>query len=472
VTCRGRWKARFPALISSLACPLLLASMLPGYCFSQMSAYSGSEHLTESVHSNESQQRLLSDLSRARQLLETHPSAQANLELGQLLSALGEEQSASRFIDRALALNPQLAGAWFEKGLILSDQGDWTKAAADFGRAIALSPDCAAAHLARGEMLLRTGQFDDAASEMRTALRRDAKNSGAHQGLGLIDLQQGNPQLAVEEFKKVLSLRPGSVDAQKGLARAFAYQHKWSEAAGILREVVAANADSSEAASALGNALSNMGDQAGAEAQFARARELSNNELNLLRAQGDRNWGVALRNEAKLSEAAAAFRRAMTDDTGYCEPHNDLGEVLWMEKDWSKALSEFQAAVACRPNSASALNNLGAALLYYKHDLENAMKELRAAIATKPGFAMAHLNLGRALAAKRDFASAESELRSAIAINPDLASAHVNLGLVLAETNGGMSREAKAEMQKGLKLDPQLRQIIPQQYFAQLQETD
>ncbi len=461
-------QARPKTRISCVALPLLLASTLSGHCFSQMSAYSGSEHLTESVRSTESQQKLLTDLLAARQLLETHPSARANLQVGKILSALGDEQSASRFFDRALELDPQLSEAWFQKGLIVSDQGDWTKAADDFRRAATIFPDYATARLALGEMLLRVGQFDDAANEMRTALRLDAKMWGAHQGLGLIYLQQGKPELAMEEFKKVLSLRPESVDAKKGLARAFSYQHKWSEAAGILEEVVASDPASSEAASALGDALANTGARTAAEAQFARARELSNNELNRLRAQGDRNWGVALRNQSKLSEAAAAFRRALADDASYCEPHNDLGEVLWLQKDSPGAFSEFQAAVACSPDSASALNNFGASLLYYKHDVEEAIEQLRAAIAAKPGFAMAHLNLGKAFAAKRDFPSAECELRSAIAIDPESASAHVNLGLVLAEKSAGSSPDAEAEMQKGLNLDPQLRVMIPQQYLAHL----
>jgi tetratricopeptide (TPR) repeat protein len=468
VNSRFTLQGRLRTCIGCVALPLLLASTLSGYCFSQMSAYSGSEHLTESVRSTESQQKLLADLSATRQLLETHPSVQANFKVGKILSALGDEQSASRFFDRTLELDPQLAEAWFQKGLIVSDQGDWTKAADDFRRATTIFPDYATARLALGEMLLRVGQFDDAASEMRTTLRLDAKMWGAHQGLGLIYLQQGKPELAMEEFKKVLSLRPESVDAKKGLARAFSYQHKWSEAAGILNEVVAVDPASSEVATALGNALANMGDKAGAEAQFARARELSNNELNRLRAQGDRNWGVALRNQSKLSEAVDAFRRALADDASYCEPHNDLGEVLWLQKDWPGAFSEFQAAVVCSPDSASALNNFGASLLYYKHDVDKAIEQLRAATTAKAGFGMPHLNLGKALAAKQDFASAESELRSAIAIDPESASAHVNLGLVLAEKSAPSSPEAEAEMQKGLKLDPQLRQIIPQQYLAHL----
>jgi tetratricopeptide (TPR) repeat protein len=190
-----------------------------------------------------------------------------------------------------------------------------------------------------------------------------------------------------------------------------------------------------------------------------------------LRAQGDCNWGVALRNEGRLQEAVAAFRRALDDDPAYCDAHDDLGEVLWMQKDSIGALSEFQAAVACSPDSASARNNLGASLLYYRHDIAGAIEQFRAAVSAKPGFTLAHLNLGKALAAKQEFAEAESQLRAAVAIDPELAAAHVNLGLVLAAKSDGKSEEAEVEMQKGLTLDPRLRDIIPQKYLAHLNQS-
>src|ERR1700752_493036 len=105
-----------------------------------------------------------------------------------------------------------------------------------------------------------------------------------------------------------------------------------------MRKMVAVNPDASEEASALGTALANLGDKAGAAEQFARARELSNRELTLLRAKGDSNWGISLRNEGKLQEAAAAFQRAIEDDPTFCDAHDDLGEVLWMQKDLAGAL--------------------------------------------------------------------------------------------------------------------------------------
>jgi tetratricopeptide (TPR) repeat protein len=314
-------------------------------------------------------------------------------------------------------------------------------------------------------MLLRVGEFDGATTELKTALRLDPRSLGGHEGLGLIYLQQGKLDDGAEEFRRTLAIKPGYPVAEKDLARTLARQHQWAEAVRLLRQILVVNPNSIEESSSLATALANLGDKAGAAAQFARARQLSNQELLLLRAQGDRNWGVSLRKEGRLQDAAAAFRRAIQDDASYGEAHDDLGEVLWMQNDLSGALSEFEIAVRCNPGSGLARNNLGSALLYYQHDIDRAIEELRSALTSRPGFALAHLNLGKALAAKQDFAAAEMELRSAIAITPDFAAAHLNLGLVIAARKGSLSTEAQVEMEKGLRLDPRLREMIPQQYL-------
>jgi tetratricopeptide (TPR) repeat protein len=446
---------------------LICILLSPPSC-AQVSGFSADQHLTSSGAASKTQQQLLADVASARQMLDSHPSAEANLSLGRALKALGDTDEASKFFDQALALDPKFAEAWFEKGQIVADHGDWAKAVDCFRHSVATTPNYAPAPLALGEMLLRIGDFDNAENELTTALRLDPNSAGAHQGLGLIALQEGKPDTAADEFRSALVARAGYTDAEEGLARAFASQHKWADAATLLKTLVATNPNSIEDTTSLGTALSNIGDKAGATEQFARARELSNKETTLLRAKGDSNWGVALRNEGKLQDAASAFRRAIADDPGYCDAHDDLGEVLWMQKDVAGALSEFEVAVRCNPELALARNNLAIALLYDKHDVDRAVEQLRAALSAKPGFALAHLNLGKALAAKQDFTDAESEVRSALAIDPALAAAHVVLGLVLASRNGNVSPEAEAEMEKGLQLDPKLREMIPQQYLALL----
>jgi tetratricopeptide (TPR) repeat protein len=463
--------ARRLAWLSSIGpfAPVLVSAFLYGHlCAAQVSAFPEQKRYTSPKASSRSVEEKLNDLFSARKLVERQPhSAQANIQLGRAFEALGEPDAASQAFERGLKLDPNNAEALFEKGSIRADKGEWAKAAELFRQAVALSADYVAAHLGLAEMLLRTGDFENSREELKTALRLDAKNAGAYQGLGLIDLEEGEFDAAGADFQHAVALRPGYLDAERGLARTFLYQHKWSDAATLLKRLVTTDPDSAEEALSLGTALSNLGDPA-AKTQYEKARELSKKELISLRAKGENNAGVALRSQGKLVEAADAFRRALSEQANDCEAHDNLGGILWLQKDLAGALKEFQTAVDCNPNLASARNNLGIALLYHVHDLDGAIAQFHSAVALRPAFALAHFNLGKSLATKQDFAGAEPEFRKAIAVDPSMAAAHVDLGLALAIRNGRLSPEARSEMQKGLKLDPDLRNVIPAGYQAEL----
>jgi len=435
----------------------------------QMTAIPPDQLLTIPAGESKTAQQWLSELSGDRQALAAYPdSAKAHGLVGRDLHALGETDAASQMLDRALELDPHLTDALVEKGSILAGRSEWIPAIDLFRRAVAISPRDASAHLWLGDMLLRTGDFDGAFDEFKVALSLEPKSFRACQGMGLVHLQQGNFSAAIDDFHQALAIKANYLDGERGLAHAFASAHNWPEVKECLIRVLEADPDSPSDTDALGTALARMGNKADAEKQFARARELSNNELLLLRAKGDNNWGVTLRRENKKEEAAAAFRRALEDDSHFCEAHDNLGGVLWMLKDVAAAMSEFQAAVRCDPSLASAHNNLGTALLYFEHNQDGAIAQFHAALILQPGFAMAHLNLGKALASRQDLTEAEPEFRSAIIIDPNLAAAHVGLGLLLAMKKNDLSAEAKEELLRGLRLDPALREIIPQSYRAQL----
>src|SRR5207247_6188853 len=84
-----------------------------------------------------------------------------------------------------------------------------------------------------------------------------------------------------------------------------------------------------------------------------------------------------------------------------------LGNLLNTKKDLAGAEEAFWAALAARPDSLMALNNLGTVLLDRK-DLAGAEKALRTALRLDPAFAKAHLNLGIVLHDLKDLAGAEA----------------------------------------------------------------
>jgi tetratricopeptide (TPR) repeat protein/tRNA A-37 threonylcarbamoyl transferase component Bud32 len=138
----------------------------------------------------------------------------------------------------------------------------------------------------------------------------------------------------------------------------------------------------------------------------------------------------------------------------------DLGTFLREENeaspvpvDLEERIGCFRVAVALRPDSSAAHNNLGGALAD-KGQLDDAIAQFRKAIDFNPRNAKAHINLGLALKAKGQLDDAIAEYRKAIDIDPRHVRARVNLGIALKAK--GQLDDAIAEYRKAIKLDPRL----------------
>ena len=118
-----------------------------------------------------------------------------------------------------------------------------------------------------------------------------------------------------------------------------------------------------------------------------------------------------------------------------------------------EALEQLRAAIAHKPDYATAHSNLGN-LLYDLKRYDEAEKEWRVAIRADPDHATAHSNLGNLLYDLKRYDEAEKEYREAIRADPDDAEAHANLGFLLSAID--RKEEAIQEFNTALNLKDQL----------------
>ncbi|MCI0465295.1 MAG: serine/threonine-protein kinase, partial [Gemmataceae bacterium] len=109
----------------------------------------------------------------------------------------------------------------------------------------------------------------------------------------------------------------------------------------------------------------------------------------------------------------------------------DLGNGFFAKRRWDDAIGYYRAAVAVRPQSAAAYNNLGNAL-DEKDRRDEAIAAYQEAIRLKKDYAFAHYNLGIALARVGRVDEAIAAYQEAIRLKKDYAFAHYNLGMALA----------------------------------------
>jgi hypothetical protein len=92
---------------------------------------------------------------------------------------------------------------------------------------------------------------------------------------------------------------------------------------------------------------------------------------------------IQLRNQARLDEAVAALRQAMTLDPENSDLHRELGITFLLAKEWKRARVEMIEAIRHDQTDADAHNGLGYALDKLG-DLDGALKEYRRATQLEP----------------------------------------------------------------------------------------
>jgi predicted O-linked N-acetylglucosamine transferase (SPINDLY family) len=218
------------------------------------------------------------------------------------------------------------------------------------------------------------------------------------------------------------------------------------EAAGLLRKAAAARPDSATVHNNYGNVLRDLARNAEALESFDRALQIQPNYAEALC-----NKGAALQAMGRLDEALRNYDEAVRVRPGYVEAHYNRGVALQDLRRFEEAAQSYGRALQLQPTFAEAHYNTGNVLLELKR-FEEALKSFDSALRIRDAFAEAHNNRGNALL---ELGRLEEALRSyerAIQILPSLANAHNNRGNALSLLKH--PEGALASYERALSLDP------------------
>jgi tetratricopeptide (TPR) repeat protein len=295
----------------------------------------------------------------------------------------------------------------------------------------------------------RQEHYKEAVPLYRKALLINPNVPGLRLNLGLALFKSGNPKDALPEFTNCLKATPaGSPDAQRltiligmshyGLAQyaeavpflkqasaddaqnlplrlALAHSCLWSKqyqcVMDVYREILALNSESAEADMIAGEALDEMKDNEGSTQMFRAAVKANPKEPNV---------------------------------------HFGLGYLLWTQKIYPEAATEFQAELANDPNHLQAMEYLGDTYVQLNRP-EDARPLLEKTVELDPSQSLAHLDLGILLSDAGDNERALHELLLAEKLKPEEVNVHWRLGRLYRSM--GRKQEAKAEFDKATTLN-------------------
>jgi tetratricopeptide (TPR) repeat protein len=130
--------------------------------------------------------------------------------------------------------------------------------------------------------------------------------------------------------------------------------------------------------------------------------------------------GLRAQLSGNVSSAEDEYQQAIKLDGNNVIAHYDLGTVYDKQRDTTRAVAEYRAALVIDPTFADAMFNLGvdtagsdpagAAQLYFR------------VVSLQPAFAAAWLNLGFILRDEGKVAEAQADWARAVALDPSLSS--------------------------------------------------
>lgn len=268
------------------------------------------------------------------------------------------------------------------------------------------------------------------------AIDKSPDDARAYDAYATAALKQKRWDDAIRKLKVGVARIPDYPEGYYKLAYAYRQKKEWADAADYYRRYLTLNPSRTDTYYGLGAALEGMGDKRGAIAAYdkyvalekapdkQRFVESAKAELAKmdpsrappeppvaatpppvaatpppapvenaasLRAEADK-----LRNDNKLPEAAAAYKRAIAADRGNLDLYNDLGNVYFALKQYGDAANAFSDATKRDPNYALGWYNLAHALRKGDHPVA-AADAYRQYIRLKPDDPDPYYGLGQTL---------------------------------------------------------------------------
>lgn len=265
----------------------------------------------------------------------------------------GDNVSALRFLDRALALRQDVASVFNQRGVALRRAGQLDRALSDFSRAISLAPRSADGHFNRANALRETGRLTEALADYRQAMllapgRPDILNN---MGGCLKELNLHDEALAC--YDQLLALNPGSAEAHSNRGLVLQHLGRFEEALASADSALAISPGLADAWRQRATSLIALGRQEEALESCAKALAIAPASH-----EAHATLGMALMELGRAHEAADSFQRSLSLRPGYIEARLGLAKLAAEEGRFSEAEELFEGVRRDDPGNVGSLHGL------------------------------------------------------------------------------------------------------------------
>jgi tetratricopeptide (TPR) repeat protein len=346
------------------------------------------------------------------------PTAQApdaQREKALALEKQGKNPEAEAAWRVVLKAHPSSPEPYAHLGLLEARQEHYKEAVPLYRKALAMNPAVPGLRLNLGLALFKGGEPKAAIQEFSVLLKSESPSSSEAQRLRILI---GMAHYGLAEYTEAIPyLKDAAAEDQQNLPLRLALAHSclWTKqnqcVLDAYREILALDPDSAEADMVAGEALDNMKDNEGSTKMFRAAVKANPKEPNV---------------------------------------HFGLGYLLWTQKQYKEAASEFEAELGNDPGHIQAKLYLADAFIQL-NQIQDAGPLLEKVVKLDPSIGLGHLDLGIVYAEAGRNEDALRELTLAAKLTPDDVNVHWRLGRLYRTM--GKKDEAKAEFDKASTLN-------------------
>jgi len=249
---------------------------------------------------------------------------------------------------------PPARDAW-DEALSLAGDGDYAEAVPFFEKAIEKQPEEYDRREAYAKVLYQLERFDDAQAQAQAAVEINPNAISPR----MVMYSSYVSQKAYDDAKRVLNeareIAPENLNVLEQLAYVSLQQNNKQEAISSYEQIVALDAEKTDAWIQLGDLYAQTGQSDKSEQAFEKVSELAPDDAH----QVFFNIGALLvnkpdRTDADTKKAIDSFRKAIELKPSYGEAHKQLAFALLGTGDSAGAKAALQQYVAVAPNAPDA----------------------------------------------------------------------------------------------------------------------
>ena len=303
----------------------------------------------------------------------TGPNDVILCNLGVAYGKAGNSAQAITDFDRAIAINPEYAEAYYSRGVTHGKIGDHRQAISDYDRAIGINPELALAYINRGAAYHELGDQRHAISDYDRAIEINPKYAETYNNRGIAYGELGEQRQAISDYDRAIEINPEYAEAYNNRGAVYGMLRNNRQAISDYDKAIAIDPEFALAYINRGGAYRELGNQTQAISDLDRAIQ-----INPEYARAYYNRGVVYDMLGNNRKAIPDFNRAIEINPKYADAYNNLGVAYGKIGEHRQAISDFDRAIEINPGYANAYYNRG--IVYgMLHNQSQAIEDLQKA---------------------------------------------------------------------------------------------